>query len=241
MTTADKEKPLAGRVTLVTGASRGIGYASAIALAKAGSHIIATARTQGGLEDLDDEIRSFGGETTLVPMDLKQADGIDQLGKIINDRWGRLDGLLSNAAILGELAPVPHISVKSFEETIVVNLLANFRLIRSLDTLLRASPSGRALFVSSRGAQTRNAFWGLYAASKSGLDALVQSYANETEKTDLRVNLLYPGPTRTQMRAKAMPGEDPETLRTPSELAEMLVPYLSPETSAHGEIVDIRQ
>jgi NAD(P)-dependent dehydrogenase (short-subunit alcohol dehydrogenase family) len=240
MTSINKKKPLAGRITLVTGASRGIGYASAVALARAGSHIIATARTQGGLEDLDDEIRSFGGETTLVPLDLKQADGIDQLGKIIHDRWGRLDGLLSNAGILGELAPVPHISVKSFEETIVVNLLANFRIIRSMDPLLRASPAGRALFVSSRGAQSRSAFWGLYAASKSGLDAMVQSYAKETEKTDLRVNLLYPGPVRTQMRAKAMPGEDPETLRTPAEIAELLVPYLSPEIDIHGEIIDLR-
>lgn len=235
-----KDKPLAGRVTLVTGASRGIGYASAVALAKAGSHIIATARTQGGLEDLDDEIRGFGGETTLVPLDLKQPDGIDQLGAIIHERWGRLDGLFANAGVLGELAPVPHLSVKSFDETMLINVTANFRLIRSMDPLLQASPAGRALFVSSRAAISRNAFWGLYAASKSALDALVQSYAHENEKTNLRVNLLYPGPVRTQMRAKAMPGEDPASLRTPKQLAPLILPYLSPDCNRHGEVIDLR-
>ena len=234
------DKPLAGRITLVTGASRGIGYASAVALAKAGSHVIATARTQGGLEDLDDEIRGFGGETTLVPLDLKQPDGIDQLGAVIHERWGRLDGMLANAGVLGELAPVPHLSVKSFEETMLINVTANFRLIRSMDPLLQASPTGRALFVSSRGAVSRSAFWGLYAASKSALDALVMSYARENEKTNLRVNILYPGPTRTQMRAKAMPGEDPASLRTPKEIAPLLVPYLSPACEKHGEIIDLR-
>lgn len=235
-----KDKPLAGRVTLVTGSSRGIGYASAVAMAKAGSHIIATARTQGGLEDLDDEIRGFGGETTLVPLDLKQPDGIDQLGAIINERWGRLDGLFANAGVLGELAPVPHLSVKSFDETMLINVTANFRLIRSMDPLLQASRAGRALFVSSHGAISRSAFWGLYAASKSALDALVQSYARENEKTDLKINLLYPGPIRTQMRAKAMPGEDPDGIRTPKELAPLIIPYLSPECEPHGEIVDLR-
>ena len=240
MSESTNERPLAGRITLVTGASRGIGYASAVALAKAGSHIIATARTQGGLEDLDDEIRGFGGECTLVPLDLKQPDGIDQLGAIIHDRWGRLDGLFANAGVLGELAPVPHLSVKSFDETMLINVSANFRLIRSMDPLLQASPAGRALFASSRAAVSRNAFWGLYAASKSALDALVQSYAHENEKTNLRVNLLYPGPTRTQMRAKAMPGEDPNVLRRPKELAPLILPYLSPECAAHGEVVDIR-
>lgn len=241
MSDITKDKPLAGRVTLVTGASRGIGYASAVALAKAGSHIIAIARTQGGLEDLDDEIKSFGGETSLVPLDLKQPDGVDQLGAVIHERWGRLDGLLSCAGLLGELAPVPHIDLKSFDETIAVNLTANFRLIRAMDPLLRVSESGRALFVSSRGAVSRSAFWGLYAASKSALDALVQSYAQETEATPIRANLLYPGPVRTQMRAKAMPGEDPDTLRTPADIAPLLVPYLSPECDQHGEIIDLRQ
>lgn len=234
------KKPLAGRVTLVTGASRGIGYASAIALAKAGSHIIATARTQGGLEDLDDEIRAFGGETTLVPLDIKQSDGIDQLGAAIHKRWGRLDGMLSNAGILGETGPLPHMSVKSFEDTMLTNVTANFRLIRSMDPLLQASPAGRALFVSSRAAESRKAFSGIYATSKSALNALVQTYATENEKTNLRINVLYPGPVRTNMRAQAMPGEDPKTLPTPKTVADMLLPYLTPECQSHREIIDLR-
>lgn len=240
MSNTDKNKPLAGRVTLVTGASRGIGYQTAISLAKAGSHVIATARTQGGLEDLDDAIRAEGGESTLVPMDLKLADGIDQLGSIIHDRWGRLDGLLANAGLLGEMAPLPHISPKKWDETFAVNVTANFRLIRSLDPLLRAAPSGRAVFISSHAAISRNAFWGLYAASKSALDAMVQSYAQETEQTNLKVNLVNPGPIRTQMRAKAMPGEDPDTLPAPADIAPHLVPLLSPTWSTHGEIINFR-
>jgi NAD(P)-dependent dehydrogenase (short-subunit alcohol dehydrogenase family) len=234
------EKPLAGRVTLVTGASRGIGYAAAVALAKAGSHIIATARTQGGLEDLDDEIRSFGGETTLVPLDLKQPDGLDQLGAAIHERWGRLDGLLANAGLLGDSAPVPHISLKSFDETIAVNLTATFRLIRSMDPLLRASKSGRALFVSSFASEKRRAFSGLYSASKASVDALVTAYANENEQTNLKINLLYPGPVRTQMRALAKPGEDPDTLRTPADIAPLLIPYLSEACPVHGEVINLR-
>ncbi len=233
-------KPLSGRVTLVTGASRGIGYACALDLAKAGSHIVATARTQGALEELDDAIRAGGGEATLVPMDLRKPDGIDQLGAAIHKRWGRLDGLLANAGLLGEMAPVAHISPKKFDETITVNLTANFRLIRSLDALLQASPSGRALFVSSAAAQSRKAYWGLYAASKSALDAMVQSYAHETEQTNLRVNLLYPPPIRTQMRAKAMPGEDPKTLPSPADIAPQITPYLSADYNKHGEIINLR-
>ena len=224
----------------MTGASRGIGYQAAIELAKAGSHIIATARTQGGLEDLDDAIRAQGGECTVVPMDFKAPDGIDQLGAAIHERWGRLDGLLANAGLLGEMAPVPHIDPKTFDETIAVNLTANYRLIRSLDPLLRASDSGRAVFMSSRGAQSRKAYWGLYAASKSALDALVMCYADETEQTNLKVNLVTPGPIRTQMRAKAMPGEDPDTLPQPADIAKKLIPLLSPDWETHGEIIDFR-
>lgn len=239
-------RPLAGRVTLITGASRGIGYASAIELAKAGSHIIATARTQGGLEDLDDAIRTLAkkedgiGECTVVPMDFKMLDGIDQLGAAVYERWGRLDGLLANAGVLGELAPVPHISPKIFDETMAVNVTANFRLIRSFEPLLMASPSGRAVFVSSRGAQSRNAFWGAYAASKSALDAVVQCWAAETEKSNLRINLVNPGPVSTKMRAKAMPGEDPDTLPKPVDIARRIVPLLSPDYQTHGEIIDFR-
>lgn len=241
MSTQNNEQPLTGRVTLVTGASRGIGYAAALALAKAGSHVVTTARTQGGLEDLDDAIRKIGGESTIVPMDFRQPDGIDQLGEAIYKRWGRLDGLLAAAGLLGEMAPVPHLDPKTFADTMAVNVTANFRLIRSLDPLLRASKSGRAVFISSMGAQSRKAYWGLYAASKSALDALVQSYAAETEKTDMRVNLLYPGPVRTQMRAKAYPGEDPDTLPLPKDIADKIVPLLAPDWNTHGEIISFRK
>lgn len=233
--------PLSGRVTLVTGASRGIGFASAVALAKAGSHIIAVARTQGGLEDLDDAIRAVGGEATLVPMDLKNFEMIDQLGGIINQRWGKLDGLFANAGILGEITPAPHVVPKTFDEVMAVNMTANYRLIRSLDTLLRASPSGRALFVTSGVAQTHRAYWNAYAASKAALEAFVQSYAHETSVTDLRVNLINPGGTRTQMRAKAMPGEDPSDLPMPKDIAKLVVEMLSPDQTDTGEIVNFRE
>lgn len=233
--------PLSNRVTLVTGASRGIGYASAVALAKAGSHIIAVARTQGGLEDLDDAIRAVGGEATLVPMDLKNFEMIDQLGGIIHQRWGKLDGFFANAGILGEITPAPHVVPKTFDEVMAVNMTANYRFIRSLDTLLRASPSGRALFVTSGVAQTHRAYWNAYAASKAALEAFVQSYAHETSVTDLRVNLLNPGGTRTAMRAKAMPGEDPTGLPMPVDIAKLVVDLLSPDHTDTGEIVNFRQ
>ena len=234
------EQILKGRVTLVTGASRGIGYAAAIELAKAGSHIIATARTQGGLEDLDDAIREVGGECTIVPIDFKQPDGIDQLGAAVYERWGRLDGLLANAGVLGEMAPVSQISPKKFDEAMAVNIVANYRLIRSFEPLLIASPAGRAVFMSSKAAQSRKAFWGVYAASKSALDAMVQCWAEETEQTNLKITLVNPGPVRTQMRAKAMPGENPDKLPMPVDIAPRLVPLLAPDWDTHGEIISFR-
>lgn len=232
--------PLSGRVTLVTGASRGIGYASALALAKAGSHVIALARTQGGLEDLDDAIKAAGGECTLVPMDLKNLDGIDQLGGIINERWGRLDGLFANAGVLGEVTLAAHTTPKTWDEVMTVNLAANYRLIRSLDTLLRASPLGRAVFQTSGVANSRRAYWSAYAASKAALEAFVQCYAKETESSNLRVNLLNPGATRTAMRAKAMPGEDPDSLPKPSDIAPLVVQMLSPSYTEQDKIVSYR-
>ena len=232
--------PLSGRVTLVTGASRGIGYASALALAKAGSHVIALARTQGGLEDLDDAIKAAGGECTLVPMDLKNLDGIDQLGGIINERWGRLDGLFANAGVLGEVTLAAHTTPKTWDEVMTVNLAANYRLIRSLDTLLRASPVGRAVFQTSGVANSRRAYWSAYAASKAALEAFVQCYAKETESSNLRVNLLNPGATRTAMRAKAMPGEDPDSLPKPSDIAPLVVQMLSPSYTEQDKIVSYR-
>jgi len=234
-------KVLDGRVTLVTGASRGIGYQAALALAKAGSHIIATARTQGGLEDLDDAIKAEGGECTLVPMDLKNGDGIDQLGKIINERWGKLDGFLANAGVLGEITPAPHTTPKTWDEVMAVNITSNYRFIRSLDPLLRASDAGRAVFVSSSVARSHPAYWGAYAASKAALEAFVLCYAKEVEVTKLKVNLLNPGATRTAMRAKAMPGEDPNVLPNPADLAPLIVEMLAPDYEANDTLVTFRQ
>ncbi len=233
--------PLSGRVTLVTGASRGIGYASALALAKAGSHIIALARTQGGLEELDDAVKAAGSECTIVPMDLKNLDGIDQLGGIINERWGRLDGLFGNAGVLGEMTLAAHITPKTWDEVLTVNMSANYRLIRSLDTLLRASDAGRALFQTSSVASSRRAYWSAYAASKAALEAYVQCYAKEVEDSKLRVNLLNPGAARTAMRAKAMPGEDSSTLPNPTDIAPLVVKMLSPDYTGHDEIISYRE
>ena len=235
------DKVLDGRVTLVTGASRGIGYQAALALAKAGSHIIAMARTQGGLEDLDDAIKAEGGECTLVPMDLKNGDGIDQLGKIIHERWGRLDGFFANAGILGEITPAPHTTPKTWDDVMAVNVTSNYRFIRSLDPLLRASDAGRAVFMTSGVAQSHRAYWSAYAASKAALEAFVSCYAKEAEVTKLKVNLLNPGATRTAMRAKAMPSEDPAVLPNPADIAPLIVEMLAPDYAANDTLVTFRQ
>ncbi len=235
------DKPLSGRVTLVTGATRGIGFHAALALAAAGSQIIAVGRTQGGLEDLDDAITSAGGECTLVPMDLKNYDGIDQLGGIINERWGRLDGLFGNAGVLGDITPANQVEPKVFDNVFAVNMTANYRLIRSLDPLLRMSDAARAVFVTSSVSITRPAFWGAYAASKAALDTFVQTYAKEVEITNIKANLLNPGGTATKMRAKAKPGENPDTLPQPQDIAPLIVDMLSPAYQANGEIVVFRE
>ena len=231
------------RVALVTGASRGIGRAAALALSASGAHVIAVARTQGALEELDDEIRaaSPGASATLVPLDLTDFDALDRLGRSIFDRWGRLDALLGNAGTLGPLSPLPHISPKAFDEAFAINVTANWRLIRSLDPLLRAAPAGRAAFLTSGVASRANtrAYWGLYAASKAALDLLVRTYAAETVTTPIKVMLVNPGRMRTRMRAAAMPGEDPKTLPTPEELAPKIVQILSPEWSETGKLYDV--
>jgi NAD(P)-dependent dehydrogenase (short-subunit alcohol dehydrogenase family) len=226
-----------GRIALVTGASRGIGRAAALALADEGAHVIAVARTVGALEELDDAIQAKGGSTTLVPLDLKDSAGIDRMGAAIFERWGKLDILFANAGILGVLTPLTHLSPRVWDELIAVNLTANWRLIRSLDQLLRLSDAGRALFMSSGAAVYNRPFWGGYAVSKAALDALVKTYAAELTGTTVRVNLLYPGPTRTGMRAQAMPGEDPMTLPAPEELCPLIIEMLSPDYSANGEVV----
>jgi NAD(P)-dependent dehydrogenase (short-subunit alcohol dehydrogenase family) len=232
---------LSGKIALVTGASRGIGYQAALALAREGAHVIAVARTVGGLEDLDDEIQAAGGSATLTPLDLKQGDLIDKIGGAIAERWGRLDILVGNAGILGELAPMPHVSPKIWDEVIQVNLTANWRLIRAFDPLLRLSQAGRALFISATLGHAPRAYWGAYAVSKAGLDMMVKTYADELDGTPVRVNLFNPGRTRTAMRAKAMPGEDPETLPTPAEIAPSIVRMVSPDWTGQGELVNWRE
>ncbi len=235
-----EQKPLKGHVILVTGASRGIGYASAVRLAKAGAHIIAIARTQGGLEDLDDAVKAAGSEATLVPMDLKTPDGLDQLAAIIHERWGRLDGLFANAGLLGDIMPAQQIEPKTFDGVFAVNMTANYRLIRALDPLLRAAPAGRALFMTSGVAQTHRAYWSAYAASKAALEAYVSCWAKEIDVTSVKANLLNPGAVRTAMRAKAMPGEDPKNLPEPSDVAELVFEMLSPSYALNDQRVNFR-
>jgi len=233
-------KPMEGRIALVTGASRGIGRAAAIALAGAGAHVILTARTVGGLEETDDAVRQAGGSATLVPLNLRDFDAIDRLGASIFDRWGRLDALLGNAGVLGQLTPLAHLEPKVFQEVMEVNLIANWRLIRSMDPLLRASDAGRVLFVTSGAARKHTAYWGAYAVSKAALETLALTYAAECEPTNIKVNLINPGPMRTAMRKKAMPGEDPETLATPDAMAETLVEMLSPTYDRNETVINFR-
>jgi NAD(P)-dependent dehydrogenase (short-subunit alcohol dehydrogenase family) len=235
------DKPLNGRIAVVTGASRGIGRAAALALAQAGAHVVALARTQGGLEELDDAIRAGGGTATLVPLDLKDFDALDRLGAAIHERWGKLDIFLGNAGILGELAPITHIDQPVWDAVMGINVTANWRLIRSLDPLLRASDAGRAIFLSSAAAHKCTAYWGPYSISKAALEALARTYAAETASTPVRVMLVNPGPLRTAMRHAAMPGEDPMTLRTPEDLSPHLVRLAAPDWTETGKIYDFPQ
>ena len=216
--------PLSDRVALVTGASRGIGRAAALALAAAGAHIVAVARTPGALEALDDEIRALTGQpATLVPMDIGEAGGLDQLGLAIHQRFGRLDILVHAAAILGPITPVAHIEPQHWDRVMAVNLTASYRLIRSMEPLLRASEHPRAIFLTSGRAVRPKAFWGPYGVTKAALEHLVRTWADELEQTPIRAVLLDPGVMRTRMRAEAMPGEDPMTLPDPSEIGPLIV------------------
>lgn len=218
------ELPLKDRIALVTGASRGIGRAAALALAAAGAHIVAVARTQGGLEELDDEIRGLtGASATLVPMDIAEDGSLDQLGLAIHQRFGRVDVLVHAAATLGPMTPVAHIEPKHWDRVMAVNLTASYRLIRSVEPLLRASGRPRAIFLTSGRASRPKAFWGPYGASKAALENLVRTWADELENTPVRAVLLDPGQMRTKMRAEAMPGEDPMTLPDPSEIGPLVV------------------
>lgn len=228
------------RITLVTGASQGIGRAASLALAKAGHHVIGLARSKKALESLDDKIRAAGGSMTLIPFDLKDAAAFEPLGQAIADKFGRLDGLLANAGLLGTIGPLQAGGERQFNDVIDVNLSANWRLIRVMDPLLRRSESPRALFVSSGVVPRPRAFWGPYQASKAGLEALVYAWADENEKTSLKVNLFDPGATRTQMRADAMPGEDPMTLPAPEQVAAHMVPMLDASETRNNVRVDVR-
>jgi NAD(P)-dependent dehydrogenase (short-subunit alcohol dehydrogenase family) len=231
---------LADRLALVTGATRGIGRAVALAYAREGAHLILVGRTAGALEEVDDEIRALGGSATLLTLDLRSQDKIDALGPTIFQRWDKLDILVGNAGILGPLSPLGHVTADAWNEVLEINLTANWRLIRTLDPLLRRSEAGRAIFVSSGAATAPRAYWGPYAASKAGLEALVKVYADEIANTAVRVNLINPGPTRTGMRAKAFPGEDPAALKPPDHVAEMFVKLALPACTDNGKLFDLK-
>ncbi len=229
------------RIVVVTGASRGIGRAAALQLAASGALVIAVARSKGALVKLDDEIRAIGSESILVPMDLKDAKSIEALGGIVLEQFGRLDGLIANAALLGTLGPLEAQGPRSFEETVQVNLNANFHLIRALAPVLKQADAPRAVFVTSSVATKPQAFWGAYQASKAGLEAMVRGWADENEQLKLRVNLFDPGGTRTGMRAEAKPGEDPMTLPTPEAVARELVKLVGADETRDGVCVRYRE
>jgi len=228
------------RIALVTGASRGIGASIALELAKARHHVVAVARTTGGLEELDDAIQAAGGSATLVPLDMKDMDGIARLALALNERYGKLDVLVGNAGVLGPLSPLDHVEPKYYDDCMDVNVKANWQLIRTMDALLKRAPAGRAVFVTSGVAYKARAYWGPYAASKAALDALVRTYATECASSSVRANLFAPGPTRTRMYIGAFPGVDPETLPTPEDVAKAMLPLCTPGCSESGKIYSFR-
>ena len=236
-----KSGRLEGRIALITGASRGIGAAVARFMAREGAHVIATARTQGGLEEMDDSIRAFGGSATLFPADLTDGDVIDQMAVAIHERFGRIDILVGNAGILGPLSPMSHIDPPAWEEVMAINLTANWRLVRAFDPLLRLSDAGRAIFVTSGAADGQHAYWGAYAASKGALEIMVKTWAQELENTNILANLLNPGGTATRMRAEAFPGEDPASLPTADAIAEAFIPMAMENYDKNGVVVNARE
>ncbi len=237
----DDRPDLSGRIALVTGASRGIGYFLAKGLAECGAHVIAVARTQGGLEELDDEIKKAGGAATLVPLDLTDMQGIDRLGGAIHERWGKLDILVANAGVLGTISPIGHVEAKVFDRVMAVNVTAVWRLMRTTDPLLRASDAGRAIILSSGAAFKCKPYWGPYSASKAAVEALARTWAAESAAFGLKVNAVDPGATRTAMRAQAVPGEDPMTLPHPQDVAEAILPLASPNVTETGMLFDMRE
>ncbi|MDR6899449.1 SDR family NAD(P)-dependent oxidoreductase [Rhizobium miluonense] len=232
---------LKDKIALVTGASRGIGYFTALELAKAGAHVIACARTVGGLEELDDAIKAAGGSATLVPFDLADMNAIDALGASIYERWGKLDILVANAGVLGVISPIGHVEAKVFEKVMTINVTATWRLIRSVEPLLMRSDAGRAVILSSAAAHRCRPFWGPYSASKAAVEALARTWAGETQSTPLRITSVDPGATRTAMRAQAMPGEDPDTLPHPRVIAQAIVPLTGPDVAETGKLFVVRE
>jgi NAD(P)-dependent dehydrogenase (short-subunit alcohol dehydrogenase family) len=229
---------LDGRIAVVTGASRGIGRAVALGLATAGAHVIAIARTSGALEELDDEIKAKGSTATLVPLDVTDYAGIDRLGAVIHERWGKLDILIGNAGLLGVITPLSHLDVKVWEDVMAVNVTANWRLIRSLDPLLRQSDAGRALFLTSGVTKVFLPYWGVYSVSKAALEALVRTYAAEIRQTKATANLFNPGPIRTRMRAQSAPGEDPDTVPPPEAVVPDVVRMVAADHAKNGVLFD---
>ena len=233
-------KPLADRIALITGASRGIGAALALHLAEAGAHIVAVARTVGALEELDDKIKAAGSTATLVPLDVKDTDGIARLALALNERYSRLDVLVGNAGILGPLSPLGHVEPKDWDNIFAVNVTANWQLIRTMDRLLKRASAGRAVFITSGLSWMARAYTGPYAASKAALDALARVYAAECASTNVRINLFGPGPTRTRMYASGWPGIDPNTLPAPEEVARAIVPLCLPSCTENGRLYSFR-
>lgn len=231
---------LADRIALITGATRGIGRALALALAREGAHIVGTGRTQGALEELDDAVNAAGSTATLVPLDMRDSPGIYRLAKALDERHQRLDILVGNAAIAGQRSPLGHVDPAAWDEVMAVNVTANWHLIRATDPLLRRAAAGRAVFMTSGAATSARAYSGTYSSSKAALNVLARTYAAEADSTPVRVNLFNPGPTRTRMRAQVMPGEDPMTLPTPEEVAATIVPLCLPSCDVTGKLYDYR-
>jgi NAD(P)-dependent dehydrogenase (short-subunit alcohol dehydrogenase family) len=231
-------KPLAERIALVTGASRGIGYETALALARAGAHVVALARTVGGLEELDDAILAAGSTATLVPLDMRDTEGVLRLAAALNERYRRLDVLVGSAGIAGPSSPLGHVEPKAWDDVLAINVTANWHLIRAMDPLLQASDAGRAVFLTSGAAHNARAYRGPYAISKAALEAMARTYAAETASTAIKVNLFNPGPIRTRLRAQVMPGEDPMTLDTPDHVAEKILALCLPGFGASGKLYD---
>ncbi|WP_028465595.1 SDR family NAD(P)-dependent oxidoreductase [Nisaea denitrificans] len=229
---------LDGRIAVITGASRGIGAAVAKAFAREGAHVVLVARTVGALEELDDEIQATGGSASLVPMDLTDYPAIDRLGAALHERYGKIDILVANGGMLGNLTPMHHYDPKLWEQVIATNLTANQRLIRSLDPLLRQSDAGRAIFVTADAAHGEKPFWGAYAVSKAALEAMVRSYAAENAKSNIKANLLNPGATRTKLRVTAYPGEDQASVKPPEDLVPLFIELASPECRRNGDLVN---